>query len=700
MDKRFIVSLTLITMTLFFSCGDLPQTQDAPYSQSPWLPGFPGDIPGGPGGGPGGGPDIRGLHRWTGAEGTWYQIFPMSFFNSNSGTERGFCIPLLHCNPYIPGQSMMHVAPCDPNNPCRVTDAWGDLRGIIMKLDYLSCHPNDCDLDLTQSDPNLRGECIRSLHVDGIWLTPVMPGTSYHKYDTECFISIDPRLGTMADMKELVREAHARGIRVIPDLVINHTSFRHPWFLNALEEWKNGELGHYSQFFVIRTHSNRYVNKEQAFGSSQWWRPDERHLEVARTPGGDYIFYWGIFGPWMPDLNWESPAVKREFERILEFWLSPQDQGGVGVDGFRLDATLHIFNRPGNWVGDTARNIPMLTWFAETARRFSPNVFLVGEAWTNADEIIEYHRPGKSSFAFDFADSGGRIRHAVMAGNGRTFTEGVLWYTREIERLHPQATFSPFITNHDKNRATAFLLNHEHRKMAASLLLLTPGTPFIYYGEEIGLLGTRPGGDHQDRVARGPMMFYANDPPNQPHPGVGRGGGNWRWSDFNNRHPVYGGPVEHQRHSEWSLLRHHIRIQNMKMRHPFIAWGRVDDAGIETDMRGQVVAFRVTDDKPYLLDWRGNPDPARPNPTYGRRVVIAHNVFGAGGEHGFLRIPGMVGMHFNEGMSRVVERASALYVPPSGTRPPDHRDPISFDPDTGAFWLRPYATVIIMEGNW
>jgi|GEM_PF-469483 len=713
--KRYCVTtlLALIAALLLFSCGDFPQTPQEPWPGPGWTP----DM--GPGTGPGaGGPNIGGLYHWTGAEGTWYQIFTVAFADGGhrfTGTDR---FPADTTD--VRGISWAYQS-----------EVWGDIRGIINKLDYLSCRL-DCGDCL---DDRLAGrDCNRSLHVDGIWLTPIMLGTSYHLYDTECFITVDPRLGTEEDVRELVREAHARGIRVILDLVINHTSFMHPWFLNAIAEWESGDLGYYSQFFEIRTHPQRNLphrdhhafDRYDAFGKNgSWHRPDEMGLSEATTPNGEWIFYYGRFGPWMPDLNWESPAVMREFEYILEFWLSPQSQGGVGLDGFRLDATLHLFCYPtlahGDWEGDDVRNLEMLTWFSNAARRFNPNVFLVGEAWiTNSRHgmgherrIIEYHRPGKSSFPFAFADYHGRIARAVRDGTGRNFSDGVVWYSNEIRNMHPHAIFTPFVTNHDKQRTPApnFLPRHEQRKMAASLLLLSPGAPFIYYGEEIGLDGGgRPWGEpHSDRIVRGPMIFSLEGPnswnngTNRPHPGSGRGaisgeGGNWNSNDFAiGRHrPAYGGGVAQQLEQEWSILRHYMRLQNMRLRHPFIAWGRVDDVGIQTDMRGQVAAFRVTDDKPFLLDWQGRPT-GEPNPTYGRSVVIAHNTFGAGGHHGFLRLQWMEGMTYDEAMSVVAERASALYVPPSGERPRDHEFPVTFDAEEYAFWIRPFGTVIIRE---
>jgi len=701
--KRLATFLAAAIALSLFSCGDLPQSPDPASPESPWRPLPRPDPPAGPG-----------LSRWHGNEGTWYQIFPMTFYDGGHRFAGG----------YFRGTAGYKYFPADQTDVRGISWSeqsanWGDLRGITYRLGHLSCLPHECGFVHPRDCPDGVGrDCYESLHIDGIWLTPVMLGTSYHKYDTEDFMMIDPRLGTLDDMKELVRGAHARGIRVILDLVINHTSFMHPWFLNALEEWRSGELGHYSQFFEFRTHHVRDIphyqpwgfDRYHAFGKNRsWHRPDEMswdrngvtyRLPETRTPDGRWVFYYGRFGPWMPDLNWASPAVKREFEEILAFWLLPQSQGGVGIDGFRLDATLHIFSYPtlarGDWEGDDNRNIAMLTWFADLSRRFNPNVFLVGEAWTSAWRIIQYHRPGKSSFAFDFADYHGRIAQALRGGSGRNIAEGINWYTNEIRRLHPHSIFTPFITNHDQRRLAApnFLPGHDQRKMAASILLLTPGAPFIYYGEEIGLLGGHRGGEgHSDRVVRGPMIFSRsgdtwNNGTNVPNPRFGRGGGDWTAADMTYGHRGEGrhmpahdgrdrevGGVEEQLLDERSLLRHYIRIQNMKMRHPFIAWGRVSLHGIETDDRGQIAAFRVTDDNPG-------------SPTYGESVIVAHNVWGQPtSAHGFLRIDGV------RGMEAVAEQVSAMWDR-------DHayaQNPVVFNDAQGAFWLRPFATVIIRE---
>ncbi|MDR2543910.1 MAG: hypothetical protein LBC80_10750, partial [Treponema sp.] len=385
------IALILTIFALFITCtGGQPESSLILFPQGPTRP------PLGPGQSPDDVYDLGGggftPQLFTGNEGTWYQIFPISFYDTTG-------------------------------------DGKGDLNGITHHLGYLSCELG-CPAQLENVDD--RTYCNNSLHIDGIWLTPIMKGTSYHKYDTEDYMSIDPDFGTLQDMRDLRDEARKRGIKLIVDLAVNHSSAVHPWFLNALEEWMSGDLGHYAHYYEIRTSWNRFPNKVHEFGTNdRWWRPDEMHLVIdalnerrqlkgqppiteVRTPGGQYIFYYGIFGPWMPDFNFDNPDVKQEFVEITRFWLHEDE---MDLDGFRLDATLHIYNAPGDWQGDHGRNIPFWEWFVDMARTFKPNVFLVGEAWTDPHTVLLYHTPGKSSFAFIFSLGGeNRIVRAVNEG--------------------------------------------------------------------------------------------------------------------------------------------------------------------------------------------------------------------------------------------------------------------------------------------
>lgn len=231
-------------------------------------------------------------------------------------------------------------------------DRIGDLAGLVEKLDYIA-----------------------SLGMNGIWLMPIMPSPSYHKYDVTDYYDIDPQYGTLEDFSALLEKAHSLGIDVIIDLVVNHTSSEHPWFLSAKAD-ANSEY-------------REYYN----------WSDEPR--DGYAKAGGSY--YECRFVNTMPDLNLDNPEVRAEIERILRFWLED-----VGVDGFRLDAVTSYYT------GERERNIDFLSWLGETARAISPDCYIVGEAWTDLYEIADYCAADIDSFfLFPVAQSGGYIEEIL-----------------------------------------------------------------------------------------------------------------------------------------------------------------------------------------------------------------------------------------------------------------------------------------------
>ena len=610
-----------------------PQSFPQGSVKRPMFPGASGSSNGGNEG------DSPGIIRWTGNEGTWYQIFTIAFYDSYDSINKR------------PGH-----------------DGMGDLPGIIEKLDYLSCLPKDCVFNA-----NNKTDCNKSLHIKGLWLTPIMPAPSYHKYDTKDYMDIDPQFGTMEHMKELVQKCHERGIKIIVDLAVNHSSHLHRWFAEAVEEWRNETVVRYGAYYSIRLDSS-----PDAAGGF-WHRVDAVQKEDGTrydpvTKNGKYMYYdGGYFGAHMPDLNWNNPLLQEEFEAIMKFWLLEID-----IDGFRLDASKHIFEDNNN------KNVSYWTWFANTARKYKPYAYMVGENLSDEGSILYYHKPGMSSFALGMANDYGRIAAATLMNvndseqkqRGRKFAEGVLWYTREIKNLHPLATFSPFLTNHDFDRSSQWLTRTPQRKMAASLLLLCPGTPFMYYGDELGIIGYKV---PDDRMVRGPMLFTKD--------AVGNGKPDpmkyCEWSDGWGGQGIpmddrYGFGVDEQRGNDGSLLRHYMWVQNMKNRYPWIAWGRTDDNGIQTDDDGQIAAYRVTDDNPKSA-------------TYGKSVIIAHNTSeqprNAERDYGYLKIPRIEGVSRKE----CYEKVSSWETPPE--------TPVGYDEALDAYWLAPYTTVIFREYN-
>ena len=336
-------------------------------------------------------------------------------------------------------------------------DGVGDIRGLINRLDYL----ND-------GDPNSG----KSLGITGIWLMPIMQSPSYHKYDVTDYKSVDTKYGTLDDVKELVQECHKRGIKLIIDLVLNHTAAWNEWFLLAQQAIKKGDVD--SKYYDYYTKSTK---KETAY----WY-------EFAKDPSGQQWYYEGNFSSGMPELNYDNENVKKEVEEIVKFWLND-----VGVDGFRLDAVRYIY------LNDTTRNVDFLTWFREFCQSIKPDVYIVGEDWNNTTEELNYY---KAIDVFNFG-MGNNVINALQGQLISSFAESLVDYYNAAKAARSDAILQPFLSNHDQDRIagngyfigkgekgkTTFL--SANAKMAANLYILSPGNPFIYYGEEIGMMGSR-----------------------------------------------------------------------------------------------------------------------------------------------------------------------------------------------------------------
>lgn len=231
-------------------------------------------------------------------------------------------------------------------------DGIGDFRGLTSKLDYL----NDGKPG-TSSD----------LGVGGVWLMPVFRSPSYHGYDVTDYEHVNPEYGTEEDFDRLLAEAHRRGIKVIVDLVMNHTSSTHPWFVEAAAD-------------TASAHRDWYVWSDRDLGWGQPWNP------VGPTwHPSTHGWYYGVFWSGMPDLNFRNPAVRAEMLRIADLWLAR------GVDGFRLDATRHLIETgPGAGESDADETHAFLRQLSAHIRRVRPDALLVGENWTDTATIAPY----------------------------------------------------------------------------------------------------------------------------------------------------------------------------------------------------------------------------------------------------------------------------------------------------------------------
>ena len=348
---------------------------------------------------------------------------------------------------------------CDSNG-----DGIGDLNGIRSKLDY-----------------------IKDLGFDAIWLTPVHPSSTYHKYDVDDYYAIDPVFGTMEDYEALLKECHDRGIRVYMDLVLNHTSEDNAWFKAAsdyLHELPSGwqpdtsYCKYYDYYNFSRQSQNGYA-----------------HLE------GTEWYYEARFWSEMPDLNLSSEAVRGEIRAILAFWL------GKGVDGFRLDAVTYYFD------GNPDANVEFLRFLTDAGRSIKADCYFVGEAWTDRNAIAHLYSSGIDSlFDFPFAGNEGFIAN-IVRGNYKAsdYVKGMLLAQEAYGGANPGYVGAPFYTNHDMARSAGYYGADDGpvTKMAYAMSLFMSGNSFMYYGEEIGMKGAG-----KDENKRAPM--YWSDDPNDP----------------------------------------------------------------------------------------------------------------------------------------------------------------------------------------
>jgi alpha-amylase len=399
----------------------------------------------------------------------------------------------------------------DSNN-----DGMGDLRGIINRLDYL----ND-------GNPGSG----KSLGIEGIWLMPIMRSPSYHKYDVIDYMSIDPKYGNFDDFKELTAKAKERGIDIIIDLVLNHTSNFHDWFRAARKAVNEGDMTNkYIEYYTLVTEEQKVAGR--------------RYFPFA----GD-LYYEGNFSDSMPELNMDSELVRNEIKEIIKFWFD------LGVHGFRLDATKYIY------LNETRRNLEFWNWFMDEVRAIKPDAYVVGETWSS-DILMAPYYEAFSNFDFGMSQSSGAIAAAARGYDSvNSYVRYLNSYRNLITSFNPNAILTPFISNHDHNRAAGYLSLDDHvMHMAATLYIWTYGTPFMYYGEEIGLLGSR-GSENTDANRRLKMLWGDNDRVSNP---IG--------ATFEDSRQV-NGSVKTQLADKNSLLNHYKKIIMLRNANPEIGRG-------------------------------------------------------------------------------------------------------------------------------
>ncbi|UNS96690.1 glycoside hydrolase family 13 protein [Streptomyces tubbatahanensis] len=353
-------------------------------------------------------------------------------------------------------------------------DGVGDLPGVRQRL------------------PHLAG-----LGVDALWLTPFYASPQIDGgYDVSDYRAVDPRSGSLDDARQLVSEAHTLGLRVLLDLVPNHTSDAHPWFRRALA----GDAGARACYHFVRgrgTAGQEPPNDwESLFGGPAW----------SRVPGEEGLWYLHLFSAHQPDLDWRAPRVHEEFDSVLRFWLD------TGVDGFRIDVAHGMVKAeglPDVGAGEQARMIGtrVLPFFDQDGvhaihrawRRllesYGPDRICVAEAWApTAERLARYVRPDECHQAFNL--------HFLQAG----------WDAEEVRRVIEESMAAAttvgapttwVLSNHDVVRHRTRLGSLARARAAALLMLALPGSAYLYQGEELGLPEVR---DLPDEARRDPAF--------------------------------------------------------------------------------------------------------------------------------------------------------------------------------------------------
>jgi len=344
-------------------------------------------------------------------------------------------------------------------------DGIGDLNGVTAKLDYLD-----------------------DLGVAGIWLMPIYACNSEHGYDIVDYKAVNPDYGTLADLENLVAEAHKRKIRVILDFVPNHTSDKCPWFIEACRS----TTSEYRDYYHFSTTS-----------AAGWY---------AVPSGTTDCFYQGAFDRSMPDLNY-GPAASCErseaFKALTDaakFWVDK------GVDGFRLDAVKHIYDSETSaenptWLGKFYADLN--AYFQGKSTLGFRDIYMVGECWLATEQMAPYYKGLPALFDFTAWES--RLLYAVQNSHAKWFPKDMIAEREVFAAQRPDFIQATKLSNHDEVRArTALGGSHaqslERAKMAAAVLLTSSGSPYIYYGEELGMFGDKndKGGD---RNVREPMLW-------------------------------------------------------------------------------------------------------------------------------------------------------------------------------------------------
>jgi alpha-amylase len=413
-------------------------------------------------------------------------------------------------------------------------DGIGDFNGLIEKLDYL----ND-------GDPNTTTD----LGITGIWLLPIHPSPSVHGYDVLDYYAVNPDYGTMDDFRHLLDEAHQRGIRIIIDLVINHSSSQHPWFIQSQDPQS--------------PYRNWYVWADADPG---WKGPWNQQVWYPLSNAYYYAFFW----EGMPDLNYTNPEVTSEMEDITRFWLND-----VGINGFRLDAIGSLIEE-GSVTIETKSSHDWFANYYKFYKGIAPEAMTIGEVWREDAVVVPWVANHEVDLAFEF-DLSAAMLASINDGNSTRMLETLRSGTSQF----PEGQYGTFLTNHDMMRVVYQLGgNPEKAKAAASLYFVLPGVPFVYYGEEIGMAS--------EKIDRLPMQWNTS-----------------QYAGFSDATPIMLPDNQYttvnvaaQANDPTSLLSHYRQLISMRYTHPALRTGEF--FLVSASNQGLFACLRTTPDESIL----------------------------------------------------------------------------------------------------
>lgn len=417
-------------------------------------------------------------------------------------------------------------------------DGIGDFEGIMENLDYLE-----------------------ELGVGAIWLMPMMESTTYHGYDVVDYYTPNADYGTLEEFDALVSACHDRGIKVIIDFVVNHTSRENEWFKTALED----ENSQYRKWYLIE----ETIPVAEDDAEYSYWRLDEN----------TGLYYYAHYDVLMPDLNYDNQEVRDEIKNVAKFWLDH------GIDGFRLDGSKEIDT-------DIEKTLDWWKEFTTEVASVKKDAFIVGENWEMEYGLVgRYYEAMPSSFNFIATDdilSMAKGQYIDIVKNMNTMRER---YQMKVDKSDVNAIMidSVMIGNHDMDRVITRLNSEEKAKLAASIQFTLPGTPFIYYGEEIGQAGQKP-----DDNRREPFDWYKD--------ADGEYMTEMTEAFFN---PVLtyvkandGVSVEEEKSNADSMLNHYKKLIAMRNENPTFYNGTYETLGMGG---GGIYAYKVWDENGQYL---------------------------------------------------------------------------------------------------